>query len=63
MADEPSKQRAPARDAASASTRPPAPPRDFIAENLRALFRDADREPLPDALKALLDRLAQDDRA
>lgn len=37
------------------------PARDFIAENLRALFRDADREPLPESLLALLDRLAQEE--
>ena len=35
--------------------------RDFIAENLQALFRKAESEPLPEALQALLDRLSREE--
>jgi len=36
--------------------------RDFIAENLRALFENAAGEPLPEPLTALLARLAAEER-
>ncbi len=36
--------------------------RDFIAENLRALFANAAEEPLPEPLAALLARLAEEER-
>lgn len=34
---------------------------DFIPENLRALSRDAEREPPPAKHQALLDRLAREE--
>jgi hypothetical protein len=36
---------------------------DFIAENLRRLYRDTEAEPLPPQLRALLDRLAAEEAA
>ena len=36
--------------------------RDFIAENLRALFENAAGEPLPEPLTAFLARLAAEER-
>ena len=57
MADEPDTNGAPV----DAGPAPTPPGRDFIAENLRALFRDAEREPLPPALKGVLERLAREE--
>lgn len=57
MADEPDEECAPERDVAE----PSAPARDYIAENLRALFRNADLEPLPEDIRALLERLAREE--
>ena len=39
------------------------PGRDLIAENLRALFRNAESEPLPQPLRELLDRLAREENS
>ena len=36
---------------------------DFIAENLRRLYRRTEAEPLPPHLRALLDRLAAEEAA
>lgn len=58
MVDEPENDSAPENEVAE----PPAPPRDYIAENLRALFRDAHLEPLPDEIQTLLDRLAREEQ-
>ncbi len=40
----------------------PAEGRDFIGENLRALFGDAENEALPDRFRELLDKLAAGER-
>jgi hypothetical protein len=40
----------------------PAQGRDFISENLRALFGDAEKEALPDRFRELLDKLAAEER-
>lgn len=40
----------------------PAAGRDFISENLRALFGDAEKEALPDRFRELLDKLASEER-
>jgi hypothetical protein len=57
MADKPDKPDVPGRGPART------PARDFIAENLRALFESAERDPLPEALQTLLDRLAREEEA
>lgn len=59
MAYEPDTRGAPG-DAGAAPT---PPGRDFIADNLRALFRSAEDEPLPPELKELLERLAREENA
>lgn len=45
-----------------AKQREKAAKRDFIAENLHALFENAAEEPLPEPLAALLARLAAEER-
>lgn len=59
MADEPDTSGAPG----DAGAEPTPPGRDFIADNLRALFRKAEDEPLPQPLKELLERLAREENA
>ena len=50
-------------ESGDAGAAPTPPGRDFIADNLRALFRSAEDEPLPPELKELLERLASEENA
>lgn len=36
---------------------------DYIADNLKALYRSTEQEPLPDRFKDLLGKLAMEDRS